>query len=69
MYVPKVILGDYLSIAPPVKCLTRVDRRDYRERRDLRRFWLNAGLGSNEGFAKRAIQLFGLFRVFGDRLE
>lgn len=29
----------------------------------------HAGLRSNEGFANRAIQLFGLFRVFGEQLD
>lgn len=29
---------------------------------------LNAGLRSNEALANRAIQLFGLFRVFGEQL-
>jgi len=30
---------------------------------------VDAGLRSNEALANRAIQLFGLFRVFGEQLE
>jgi hypothetical protein len=36
---------------------------------DLCRLRVNAGLRSNEALANSAIQLFGLFRVFGEQLE
>jgi hypothetical protein len=69
MYVPKAIFKRCLPIAPPVKSLTRADQRDCHERQDLYRLRAHAGLRSNEGFANRAIQLFGLFRVFGEQLD
>jgi hypothetical protein len=37
--------------------------------RDLCHVPAHAGLRSNEAPANHAIQLFGLFRVFGERLE
>ena len=68
-YVPKVFpsapvqsrLQSTLSLKETGKITLQV--------RDLCHLRANTGRRSNEALAKGAIQLFGLFRVFGEQLE